>query len=488
MGSPLVARLLETMGGRFTRERQELEDRRRREKEDADNQFAQFQRNAAIADFIRQNAGMIQPDAPAPAAPPPAQVAPPPPEVLASIAQFFNPPPQTGTAVPPPAAAGDAVAAALAGAEPPPAPAPPPEAYVPQTATPAPPPPPPAPETPPPAAQAAAAETAKGKKERVMMKLPDGREIPLATLEEQQDWKIKQRRAEADAQSDIMDVPNNPELFGELAGQKGVRTSTVNAVVSALGRKEQIEANRLMRQAQIDYRKGQDDAKKRDEDEGARVTAQAWSAGQAYPTTQKATENALQYMDAHPDEFPRRPKKLGALQQKEVESATFTITTVDEVRKAYEKIKNKVGPWKYQLKELQQRFPGKADPDFAAFNVLLRGMDNLEIKRITGAQMSEAEAGRLLKGMATGDLKMEEFEAALKVMERNAKVGREIVTFGDVRPELTTPIAVPWTTEGGNTGGGNNSTGLTQITNVAEYNALPPGPYLDPKGIRRIKN
>jgi len=443
MGSPLVARLLETMGGRFTRERQELEDQRRREREDAEAKHAQFLRDAAIAEFIRQNAGMIQPEE-APAVAPATPAAPPPPEVMASIAQFFNPPPPPVATSVPPAAGGDSVAAALTGAEPPPAPAPPPEAYVPPNATPAPPPPPA--EEPPPA-QAAPAETPKEKKERVMMRLPDGREIPLATLEEQQAWKLKQRRAEADAQADIMDVPNHPELFGDLAGQKGVRTSTVNAVVAALGRKEQIEANRLLREANINYKKAQDDAKTKDENDGARVVAQAWAAGQAYPTTQKATENALQYMDQHPEEFPRKPKKLGALQQKEVEGATFTISTVGDVRKAYEKIKNKVGPWKYQLKELAQKVPGKADPDFATFNVLLRGMNNLEIKRITGAQMSEAEASRLLKGMATGDLKMEEFEAALKVMERNAKVQREIVTFGDVQQgELTEEYAVPWAT------------------------------------------
>ena len=272
---------------------------------------------------------------------------------------------------------------------------------------------------------------------RIMLTLPNGKIIPLSTVKEKQAEELKYIRAKTDATADLMDVPNDPRLFGDLAGQKGVRTSIVNTVINALGRQDIAEAKALL--------KSQEEAtKKKEIEEEARVTAQAWGAGQTYPTTQKATSSALKYMDDHPEEFPRRPKKLGALQQKEVEGATYTLATIEDVKEAYEKVKNKVGPWKYQLKEFLLGIPGKADPDFVTFNTMLRGMNNLEIKRITGAQMSEAEAGRLLKGMATGNLKQEEFEAALRVMARNAKVNREIVLFGSIHPDLTQPIATTW--------------------------------------------
>jgi hypothetical protein len=83
------------------------------------------------------------------------------------------------------------------------------------------------------------------------------------------------------------------------------------------------------------------------------------------------------------------------------------------------------------LRELNQKLPWTAsDPDFTEFQRLLTGMSNIEIKNITGAQMSEQEAARLLTGMAQGTLKPGDFEAALKVMRRNATRTRDNVWWG----------------------------------------------------------
>lgn len=172
------------------------------------------------------------------------------------------------------------------------------------------------------------------------------------------------------------------------------------------------------------------DAKKPDPKEGDRI-ADAWAQGMSFPQTQEATNAAL-------DSFERRgmqvPRRLSATMQQDVVRATDTIQTIDDVSYLYEKVKSKVGPWSYPLGEFAQRVPGiAADPDFAAFNMMLRGMNNLEIKRITGAQMSEGEAERLLKGMATGTLKREEFEAGLKIMLRNARRNRDITLYGKTK-------------------------------------------------------
>ena len=166
-------------------------------------------------------------------------------------------------------------------------------------------------------------------------------------------------------------------------------------------------------------------------DDTGRTLAKAWADGRSFPSTQAAKTSALVYMDKHPEEFPNKPRSLSVGQQGEVLSATNTLGTIDRVKRAYEKVKEKIGPVTYTFNEWTRKLPGFAsDPDFVTFNTLLRGMGNLEIKRITGAQMSEKEADRLLKGMATGSLKPEDFEAAINVMASNAKQNREVTLYG----------------------------------------------------------
>jgi hypothetical protein len=284
-----------------------------------------------------------------------------------------------------------------------------------------------------------------GGPERIIMTLKGGKKVPLAPLgvkppplkyqEEVEADAIRQTKAKKEAEADVMDVPEDPG-FGSLAGKKGVRTSTVNAYLAMLGRKDVAEANRLTRQYLADAKTQALEAKAQDETNNGRILAQSWAAGTSFPSKQNETTLALKYMDEHPDEFKRRPRKLTATQQDEVLRATDAIATVDDVAKAYQKVKKKIGPVNYTFNEMMRKLPGtKEDPEFTTFNALLRGMGNLEIKRITGAQMSEDEAGRLLKAMATGNMKPGDFEAALAVMTRNAKRNREITLYGDVQPD-----------------------------------------------------
>ncbi|HET8644051.1 MAG TPA: hypothetical protein VFO85_01105 [Vicinamibacteria bacterium] len=197
------------------------------------------------------------------------------------------------------------------------------------------------------------------------------------------------------------------------------------------------------------------------------VIADAWASGMAFPSTQGATTQAL-------ESFKRRglpvPRKLSVAMQQDVIRSTDTLQTIDDVRAAYESVKGKTGPLSYRFEEWQTKIPGiSADPDFVTFNTLLRGMGNLEIKRITGAQMSVAEADRLLKGMATGTLKPAEFEAALDVMERNARRNRDITLYG--RADAT---------------GGRG--GPAQPKSKAEYDRLPSGTrFTAPDGSVRVK-
>lgn len=280
---------------------------------------------------------------------------------------------------------------------------------------------------------------------RVMMTLKGGKQVPLTPLgvtppplqyEEEVDADtIRKLKAKKEAEADIMDVPDDPG-FGTLAGKKGIRTSTVNAYLAMLSRKDVAESNRLMHEYMTNAKTAASDAKAADEAENGRVVAQSWAAGTSFPSDQKNTTAALKYMDTHPDEFKRRPRKLTATQQDEVLRGTDALATVDDVTKAYQKVKKKIGPVTYTFNEMLRKLPGtKDDPDFTTFNALLRGMGNLEIKRITGAQMSEDEAGRLLKAMATGNMKPADFEAALGVMARNAKRNREITLYGNVEPD-----------------------------------------------------
>lgn len=295
-----------------------------------------------------------------------------------------------------------------------------------------------------------------GPERDIMMTTRDGRKVPLRPLgikppplkykEETEADTLRLTKAKKEAEADIMDVPEDPG-FRSLAGKKGVRTSTVNAYLAMLGRKDVAESNRLMRQYMQDAKTTAADAKAADEAQNGRVVAQSWAAGTSFPSDQKNTTAALKYMDGHPEEFKRRPRKLTATQQDEVLRGTDAVATVDDVTKAYQKVKKKIGPVKYTFNEMMRKLPGtKDDPDFTTFNALLRGMGNLEIKRITGAQMSEDEAGRLLKAMATGNMKPGDFEAALGVMSRNAKRNREIILYGDVQPDGG-PIASPGPTK-----------------------------------------
>jgi hypothetical protein len=191
---------------------------------------------------------------------------------------------------------------------------------------------------------------------------------------------------------------------------------------------------------------------------GAKSVAEAWAAGVAFPGTQKDRTAALVYMDAHPDEFPkdRRPRQLTPVQQDKVLDASASLDRITAVRDAYQKVKDKIGPINYALNELGVKMPGIAeDPDFVTFNTALRQLDNLDIKRITGAAMSDKEGDRLMKGMATGGLKPKDFEAALRIMETDADRTREITLYGKRLPKA--PAA-------GTDGKGGTSTGVGKKT------------------------
>ena len=160
----------------------------------------------------------------------------------------------------------------------------------------------------------------------------------------------------------------------------------------------------------------------------AEAVALDWEAGIAQPTTGELRAQASAYIRS---QGRTPPRQLSVGQQDRVMAVNTTVDTLDEIEAAYEKVKSKVGPIKYQFAELKQKLPWTAsDPDFTEFQRLLTGMSNIEIKNITGAQMSEQEAERLLTGMARGTLKPGDFEAALKVMRRNAQRTRENIWWG----------------------------------------------------------
>lgn len=156
--------------------------------------------------------------------------------------------------------------------------------------------------------------------------------------------------------------------------------------------------------------------------------ADDWASGLVFPSTQSAKAEAQA-------SFARRglptPRMLSVAMQQDAIRQTETVQSLEDIASLYEHVKDKVGPANYRLAELGQNIPGiEADPAFAEFNAALRTMGNLEVKRITGSQMSADEATRLLKGMATGTLKPAEFEQVLGFMHRNAKRQHQLLMYG----------------------------------------------------------
>lgn len=301
-------------------------------------------------------------------------------------------------------------------------------------------------------------------KRQITLKLPTGREIPLAPLrykEEAEAERIKQARAVHDVQQDTMDVPDDKEIFGALAGQKGIRTSVVNAVTQALARKDVAEANRLAKDAAATAirlekdkteaeKKADKDVKKAESDAAIQAEADNWFKGVTQPRTGEIQAKAAAYINAHADKYPGgAPRALTQNQWAEVTATRGTLDTLDDIDAAYQRVKSKVGPAAYRFAELKTKLPLVAsNPDFVEFQRLLTGAKNLEIKRITGSQMSVNEAERLMKGMAEGTLKPAEFEAAMKIWRRNAD--RNLATLqGRKLPPLNaeTPGAKPMSME-----------------------------------------
>ncbi len=284
-------------------------------------------------------------------------------------------------------------------------------------------------------------------KRGLTLKLPGGRVIPLAPLkykEEAEADELRLTKAKHDANADVMDIPDDKDLYGALAGQKGVRTSHANVHLTAEAKRDASAAYAAARQAETDRKAEEGKTKQKTAENSARIDAENMREGIAYPSSQDSTTAAYAYMDAHPEEYPRKPRKLSAPQQQEVIHHTTTVQKIKGIREAYEKVKDKVGPLKYTFNELMQKVPGTAArPEFVRFNTMLRGMNNLEIKHVTGAAMQASEADRLLKAMATGELKPSEFEAAIQVMEEMANLNKEILMYGNVQEPTPTGAPAP---------------------------------------------
>ncbi len=277
-------------------------------------------------------------------------------------------------------------------------------------------------------------------KRQVEITLPGGRKIPLAPLQYKEEAESEAKRLRGETMAEALRQlglkeeivqgiraehrPERPEVRHDVLDTKTGKPARVTP------EEESAEPGRYVpfREPKAAGAKEQEDAERK---AGAQAVATAWRDGLAFPSTQKETTAALVYMDQHPEDFQRRPRKLTPKQQDTVLDATASLDRITNLRNAYEKVKGKVGPISYRLNELGVKLPGIAeDPDFVTFNTALRQLDNLDIKRITGAQMSAQEADRLMKGMATGALKPADFDAALRIMEMDADRQKEITLYG----------------------------------------------------------
>lgn len=261
---------------------------------------------------------------------------------------------------------------------------------------------------------------------KLTMKLPDGREVALAPLqykEEAEADKLRQAKLLNRAQESAWDVPDSPETYGELAGQKDVPVSQINAVVARLGRENVGKETRTAKALADKEKKDERDKKAADDNLAVAAEADNWYRGVSQPKTGEIQSKAAAHISANPGKYPGgAPRVLTQKQWEEVSDTRSTLDTLDDIQMAYSKVKDKVGPAAYRFAEFKQRLPGVAsDPDFVEFQRLLTGEKNLSIKRITGANMSQGEADRLMKGMAEGTLKPKEFEAALGIWRRNAE-------------------------------------------------------------------
>lgn len=177
------------------------------------------------------------------------------------------------------------------------------------------------------------------------------------------------------------------------------------------------------------------------------ATAEDWLAGRAQPSTQAARGAASAYIRA---KGKTPPRLMGQVTWDSVAQGESTLSKLDDIETLAGQMKDAFGPLNFTINELRQRMPGlEADPRFAVIQTLLRNAQNLEIKRITGAQMSEAEAARLIRGMMDGTVRFDEFISKLKVMKRNvnrdiyAAQGRTQDFIKDFPLEDLTPIPNP---------------------------------------------
>ncbi len=270
--------------------------------------------------------------------------------------------------------------------------------------------------------------------------LPGGKTLQLAPLQSKQTLEEEETRKRGQALAESLgQLGLKEEIVQGIRAKYKPPTEAKPPATRNIGGRE-MGWNEKTQRFDIDYGpSGAPDKPKASETPEAKAEAElsagavarAWAEGLAFPSTQKETTTALTYMEKHPSEFPRRPRKLTPKQQDAVLDSTASLDRIDALRTTYDKVKQKVGPITYQLNELGVKLPWVAeDPDFVEFNTALRQLTNLDIKRITGAQMGPTEADRLMKGMATGGLKPADFEAALGIMETDANRQKEITLYG----------------------------------------------------------
>ena len=146
-------------------------------------------------------------------------------------------------------------------------------------------------------------------------------------------------------------------------------------------------------------------------------------------------------LKSNPGRFAR---PLFAAQQAELTRIDSNLVGMKDLKATLKSVTDKVGPARYPLNELYRRVPGlQDDPAFRAFQQMITSLSNEEIKRITGAQMSEAEAVRLKKGMASGELKLNELVVAIYVMERGMSRNRASLVGGLKEWEEANPYKLP---------------------------------------------
>lgn len=236
------------------------------------------------------------------------------------------------------------------------------------------------------------------------------------------DTKLDQESQLAEARDVGVMIPNDPDRYGEFAGRK------VPKSLAAVLVKPPTDRDPSYREVVINGRRTMATGRDIEKAIASGATVHEYDK----PTGGSGSSKLEWFLDTDTGEEVLLPaeqaaaagsgryrRPLFAAPTAELERARRSLSAMVDLNTSLEDVTTKVGPVNYTLNELYRKVPGfDADPAFRAFQQQLNALSNEEIKRITGAQMSESEAERLKKGMADGSLKLDDLRTAMYVWNR----------------------------------------------------------------------